>query len=60
MRVLENIFMAMQSAWLNGQRRRRDALRQRIFASGLLMPQSQAGWAVMSKAWPRRRKAHSV
>ena len=56
MRVLENIFMAMQSAWLNGQRRRRDALRQRISASGLLMQET----AAMSKAWPRRRKAHSV
>lgn len=60
MRVLENIFMAMQSVWSNGRRRRQDALQRLMSASGLLMPESQGGGGVASKAWPRRRKARSV
>lgn len=56
MRVLANIFVAMQSAWLNGRRRRQDTLRQLISASGLWLQGTDAA----SKGWPHRRRGRGV
>lgn len=56
MRVLANIFTAMQFVWSNGPRRRKGALRRLMLSSGLFSTETAGG----SKAWLHRKKARGV
>ncbi len=56
MRDLPNIFMTLLSAWSNGRKKQRDALRRHICASDFIMQVS----GVSSKPWGIRRKGRNA